>query len=865
MAQFREPSARLPSMMVSMVTPPSTVRASPCDPDGDYFPSTSLDRHQRHHVHRLIQNVYQQPLDFANDDDSVEPTIHDGRQPVTQEERDIILKALQNNFVFSDLSIQELEPLIEAFAPVEYAKIGDVIIHQGEPGDYFYVLVSGRVTFHVNGKWVGKADTTAANASNDAISFGELALLYTCPRAATVIADEVGTKVLRVDHKTFRRILQKQMEQSSIQKCTLLANVPFCTQYLSDADRMKLSLAMIPRVFSADEVLVRKGDSGDSFYIIESGTVECTDICVGNSPYQNVTLGPGEYFGELALLRDDQLRSANVIGRTPGVVFTIDRETFSMVVGDASTLILRGQDARKLSAMPFFSTDSVPQGLSVTLEQYQRALADLVIDQHWSFGETICYQGELCSAAMYLVRQGEIRVNKTNEDDTTTVVVGAEGYVGNELLELASSPAASGILETSAKIVAPYTVTVTQDCVCGVLTWECIADTLNALNESAEEENQLELNMSSCKSICNIELKDLQKHMIVGQGTFGQCWLVSEKCREENRTNSPLPYALKIQSKYELFTKGQAAGVVREKNIMQRLNHPFIIKLVSSYADHHFLYMLMEFVQGGELFSVLHQHDENTDGLSEESAKFYSLCIASALAYLHRPPHQFVFRDLKPENVMIDLKGYPKLIDFGFCKSVLDKTFTLCGTPGYLSPEIIMTRGHNVSTDHWSLGILIFEMLTLGNPFFTDADMDQITLFQRIVVNDFAIPEIFSQEASDLVRRLLVKDPTRRLGSLARGELDILHHTWFNDIDLPSLHRREILAPWIPSVADPFDTSCFDDWSDLEDIKTKVQPAVLSESVSVIFEDFCIMMKTETFESPACMNIGGRNKYTIEI
>lgn len=214
---------------------------------------------------------------------------------------------------------------------------------------------------------------------------------------------------------------------------------------------------------------------------------------------------------------------------------------------------------------------------------------------------------------------------------------------------------------------------------------------------------------------------------------------------------------------------------------------------------------------------------------------------------------------------MIDHLGYPILIDFGcviilsfkqwcitsagipdtklinsfpcrFAKYVPDKTYTLCGTPGYLPPEVVTTRGHDCSADHWSFGILIHEMVTGTNPFYSEG-MDQISLFHSIVMDPVECPTNCSTEAADLIMRLLVKDPTRRLGSLARGEREIKEHPWFKGLDLNEFRRRRVTAPWVPKLRDAFDTSCFDDWSHLPDITTQ-EFGEISDQEKTMFRGF---------------------------
>jgi serine/threonine protein kinase len=194
--------------------------------------------------------------------------------------------------------------------------------------------------------------------------------------------------------------------------------------------------------------------------------------------------------------------------------------------------------------------------------------------------------------------------------------------------------------------------------------------------------------------------------------------------------------------------------------------------------------------------------------------------------------------------------GYPIVIDFGFAKQLTDKTYTLCGTPLYLPPEVILNRGHNWSCDHWSIGVMIYEMLFGDTPFYQEG-MQQMELFRNIVKGKYLFPDVTnaenlpaSEHVASIVRGFLTKDPAQRLGSLAGGEDDVLKHKWFSNklakdqaIDFTELRRKTIKAPLVPNIRNPLDASNFEDWSHLDD-KTRTKFPKLSTEQQKIFASF---------------------------
>jgi hypothetical protein len=368
------------------------------------------------------------------------------------------------------------------------------------------------------------------------------------------------------------------------------------------------------------------------------------------------------------------------------MVYSIDCETFEMVLGKMSKLIVYSTDAAILASIKMLQKASLGSDKI-------RALAKLVVDKKCGKGTKIVSSGEETQGALYFIREGTVEI-QTKSD--TELEKGKNEYFGADIFLEASKV-------TAATTIAPYTVLCKSDCVIGILTVRNAAKVFdtNLLVDVQRASILVYSGHEGQRLLTDADIADLRMHAILGEGTFGQCWLVSE----EKGDGKIQPYALKIQSKFELLSEGQVEAVLQEKEIMTKLHHPFIITLVKTYQDESLVYMLMQIIQGGELFSIMHKEgagEFDDYGLPESQAKFYALGIADALAYMHMD--KIAFRDLKPENVMIDSKGYPVIIDFGFAKYIATETFTLCGTPLYLPPEVILQRGHDCSYDHWSLG-----------------------------------------------------------------------------------------------------------------------------------------------------------------
>jgi len=327
-----------------------------------------------------------------------------------------------------------------------------------------------------------------------------------------------------------------------------------------------------------------------------------------------------------------------------------------------------------------------------------------------------------------------------------------------------------------------------------------------------------ETSIDGHKKLIHYKLEDFDMVKTIGTGTFARVCL----CRD--RTSRDY-FALKILAIHDVIRLKQVEHVKNEKNILKEINHPFLVDLTWSSKDKSFLYMLFPYVSGGELFSYL----RSAGRFNSATTFFYSAEIVSALDYLHSL--SVVYRDLKPENLLIDRDGHLKITDFGFAKRISDRTWTLCGTPEYLAPEIIQSKGHNRAVDWWALGILVYEMLAGYPPFFDD---NPFGIYEKILSGKIEWPRHIDPVAKDLIKKFLVQDRTKRLGNMKNGTEDVKRHRWFKSVDWEEVYYKQLKPPIIPKVSYDGDTRNFDDYPETD---WRQVPSV-TEREYRMFDDF---------------------------
>ncbi|XP_063472299.1 serine/threonine-protein kinase N1 isoform X8 [Symphalangus syndactylus] len=297
-----------------------------------------------------------------------------------------------------------------------------------------------------------------------------------------------------------------------------------------------------------------------------------------------------------------------------------------------------------------------------------------------------------------------------------------------------------------------------------------------------------------------LTLEDFKFLAVLGRGHFGKVLL------SEFRPSGEL-FAIKALKKGDIVARDEVESLMCEKRILAAVTtagHPFLVNLFGCFQTPEHVCFVMEYSAGGDL--MLHIH---SDVFSEPRAVFYSACVVLGLQFLHE--HKIVYRDLKLDNLLLDTEGYVKIADFGLCKEGMgygDRTSTFCGTPEFLAPEVLTDTSYTRAVDWWGLGVLLYEMLVGESPFPGD---DEEEVFDSIVNDEVRYPRFLSAEAIGIMRRLLRRNPERRLGSSERDAEDVKKQPFFRTLGWEALLARRLPPPFVPTLSGRTDVSNFDE------------------------------------------------------
>lgn len=591
-------------------------------------------------------------------------------------------------------------------------------------------------------------------------------------RRVEVSAEIMGTK------KYEKKVAEKPAEVRARIAKHVVQSVLF--KNMSDQERSDCVDAFYAVKADSGETVITQGDTGQNYYFVESGELEILVKVAGSEVATNQGKVEANFgVGELALMYGTP-RAATIKAITATALWALDRVTYRAIIQH-----YKSERAKKYKDFLL----QVPQ-LKTLSQAELTQLAEAMEEEAYAKDDVIIRQGET-GDYFYIIAEGEVSVTVDGEVKTQ---LQAGSFFGEKALLSEDTRAA--------------TCTAAQHTICLSINREHFVELLGALSDLIErgemEMPDLDLSKNTMAEHSEhraIGFGDLDIKSTLGCGAFGRVKLVTDK-------NTGNTYALKCQIKAEIVENNLQDHVLNERNVMLALDHTFILKLHNSYKDNRYIYFLLELAPGGELFTFLRKAGR----FNEKASKFYASSVVTVFEQLHSK--LIVYRDLKPENLILDDKGFLKVCDFGLAKVVTDRTWTLCGTPDYLAPEIILSKGHNKAVDYWALGILIYEMCAGFVPYYSD---DPMEVYQFILAGDLKFPSHFSRACMDLVTKLLTQNQAKRIGMMKNGIKDIFKHKWFSGWDWTSLLDNTMTPPIQPVVKNKEDISNFDEYPDEDD------------------------------------------------
>ncbi|NXQ86031.1 KGP2 kinase, partial [Nyctibius grandis] len=502
---------------------------------------------------------------------------------------------------------------------------------------------------------------------------------------------------------------------------------------------------MYERTFQQGSYVIRQGEPGNHIFVLKEGSLE---VFQENKLLSSIPVWAA--FGELAILYNCT-RTASVKAITNVKTWALDREVFQNIM--RVTAQTRQEQYRN-----FLRSVSLLKNLP---EDKLTKIMDCLEVEYYDKGDYVIREGEEGNT-FFIIAKGKVIVTQSTADHSQPQLIKnlhKGDYFGEKALISDDVRSANVIAdEDNVECLVVDRETFNQT----VGTYEELQTYLEGYvaNLAQADEKRHAKGRSFCGQLTkevSLEMIELKKKVAqfppspfqnlevvttLGVGGFGRVELVKVK-------NENMAFAMKCIKKKHVVDTKQQEHIYSEKKILEQICSPFIVRLYRTFKDSKYVYMLLEACLGGELWSLL----RDRGSFDEATTKFCIGCVTEAFDYLHHIG--IIYRDLKPENLILDAEGYIKLVDFGFAKKIGSgqKTWTFCGTPEYVAPEVILSKGHDFSVDFWSLGILVYELLT-GSPPFSGAD--QMLTYNLILkgIEKLDFPKIITRRPEDLIRRL---------------------------------------------------------------------------------------------------------------
>lgn len=690
---------------------------------------------------------------------------------ISPEEAEWLIKTLREHFLFASMPVDQLLKAVRHMEKLD-CPVGTSLVHQGDgDADDFFIISSGNFEVVVLKKIDAKPAPVVVAHLGASATFGERALLYNSTRTATVRSTE-PSQAFKLSRAAYQMTLVEGCDviteegnvanaaddeyKDSTVRLPILRQFPWLHDQIRPMHRGRVVAALSnPISVSAGDPLLRSGQVGGVLLMILKGEVQFTgdahkmareehawrasslgELCTSG------TLGPGDALaigrpGDEALLATLHATITEEAGGAPGSgdgghngalkllggskhhcaavaltdaeIMLISMNELISLVADAPSVLSSREGVRALLQNTPWCHDVSRQELD--------ALAFAFKPVEMLESDVVIAEGSEADA-LHLLVAGELKVTRRKPDGRDVLVFkAAPGDVLGEKSIATATPAMA-------------TVTTEKPSVTLCLTRDAYASSLPRRMQPRIQQKRYASQISSTGFET---LSELHVIAVVGQGAFARVALVRHKGDQQ-------VYALKKIERSRVGDGHVRKQIMNERFVMGDVDHPFIAKLHATFKTSLSLFMVLEPCLGGELFSYM----QRLDILPEKDARFYGCCVASALEHLHR--RNVIYRDLKPENVMIGNNGFVKVIDFGFAKRVHLRTYTLCGTPEYLAPEMVMVRGHGKGVDWWALGVLLYEMVMGGAPHIIHPvtkrpqyDLPPNLLYQAILSKDFEL------------------------------------------------------------------------------------------------------------------------------
>nr|XP_017097768.2 LOW QUALITY PROTEIN: cGMP-dependent protein kinase, isozyme 2 forms cD4/T1/T3A/T3B [Drosophila bipectinata] len=593
-------------------------------------------------------------------------------------------------------------------------------------------------------------------------------------RAQGISAEPQSESSVLLEHVSFPKYDKDERSRELI-KSAILDN-----DFMKNLDLTQIREivdCMYPVKYPAKNLIIKEGDVGSIVYVMEDGRVE-----VSREGKYLSTLSGAKVLGELAILYNCQ-RTATITAITECNLWAIERQCFQTIMMRTG-LIRQAEYTDFLKSVPIFK-DLADDTLI--------KISDVLEETHYQRGDYIVRQGAR-GDTFFIISKGKVRVTIKQQDtqeEKFIRMLGKGDFFGEKALQGDDLRTANIICESPEGVSC---LVIDRE------TFNQLISNLDEIKHRYDDEGAMERRKIN-EEFRDINLTDLRVIATLGVGGFGRVELV------QTNGDSSRSFALKQMKKSQIVETRQQQHIMSEKEIMGEANCQFIVKLFKTFKDKKYLYMLMESCLGGELWTIL----RDKGNFDDSTTRFYTACVVEAFDYLHS--RNIIYRDLKPENLLLNERGYVKLVDFGFAKKLQTgrKTWTFCGTPEYVAPEVILNRGHDISADYWSLGVLMFELLT-GTPPFTGSDPMRTYNIILKGIDAIEFPRNITRNASNLIKKLCRDNPAERLGYQRGGISEIQKHKWFDGFYWWGLQNCTLEPPIKPTVKSVVDTTNFDDY-----------------------------------------------------